>query len=287
MNDVSDISVRKVRTLYWTGQVVLYIIVALFTIVMAGPFLWMVSTAFKPGPETIAYPPTWIPNQPTLQNFPEALSYAPFARFFLNSIIQGTSVTLSVLFFSSLTGYAFAKFNFKGRDILFILILSTMMIPFQVTMIPLYFMMKYLNLIDNLAALIIPGLISAFGIFLMRQFIQTIPTDLIDAARIDGCPEFGIYWRIILPLCKPPLATLSIFTFMANWDSFMWPLVVIDTLSKRTVPLGLALYSNQFGITKTNLLMAATLVCSLPVIILFVSMQKYFIKGITLTGLKG
>jgi len=172
---------------------------------MAGPFLWMVSTAFKPGPETIAYPPTWIPNQPTLQNFPEALSYAPFDRFFLNSTIQGTSVTLSVLFFSSLTGYAFAKFNFKGRDILFILILSTMMIPFQVTMIPLYFMMKYFGLIDNIAALIIPGLVSAFGIFLMRQFIQTIPTDLIDAARIDGCPEFGIYWRIILPLCKPPL----------------------------------------------------------------------------------
>jgi len=259
----------------------------LLAIIMLAPFAWAVSTAFKPADEIIAFPPQWIPEHP-VNNFPEVFRRAPFGIYFLNSIFVALCVVVGVLITSSMGGYAFAKFDFLGKEILFILVLSTMMVPWAVTIIPVYTLIFKLRWLDTRQALIIPPLASAFGIFLFRQFMLGIPTDYIDSARIDGASEFRIYLNIILPLCRPVLATLALFTFMGQWDSLLWPLLVIKSPQKLTIPLGLAQFRFAiYGFNETNLLMAAALISILPTVILFLITQKYFIQGITLTGLKG
>jgi len=275
-----------VSTLSILKQVLLYSLIFLFAIVMIMPFLWMVLTAFKMPNEVITYPLKWLPSKFNFSNFPEAFSKAPFIRYYLNSIFVVVTVTLSTLFFTSLSGFAFAKYKFVGKNFLFLLILSGMMIPFQVQMIPIYLFLNRLNWIDTYQALILPFAVSAYGVFLMRQFIQEIPDDLLGAARIDGCSESRIFFTVILPLCKAPLAALTIITFTSQWNSFLWPLIVIDTDNLRTVQLGLALFQSDRGILQYNLVMAITLVIILPVLIVFLSVQKYFTRGIALTGLK-
>jgi len=257
-------------------------------VIMLAPFVWMVSTSFKYNWDAISFPPRFLPQEfAGFGAYKRVLTEIPFGRFLSNSVIVAVAVTVGVLFTSSLAGYIFAKFDFWGKEQIFLGILATMMIPFQVIVIPVYILVYQMKMLNTLWALIIPRLVSAYGIFLMRQFMSGIPSALIDAARIDGCSEFGIYARIVLPLSKPALSALGIFTFMASWDDFLWPLLVLDDLPKRTLPLGLALFRQQFGMMDWNVIMAGTLLSILPVLIVFFAAQKNFIEGIALSGIKG
>jgi multiple sugar transport system permease protein len=272
---------------FFTSRVVLYSILlfgCLFTLV---PFLWMLSTSFKSATEIVKLPPTFLPEKFTLQSYQTIFNdpRVPLARFYLNSIIVSVSVVFMVLFTSSLAGYVFAKYQFWGKNVLFTLLLASLMIPFQVMMIPLYLILVRLNLIDSLAGLIVPGAVSAFGIFLMRQFIESIPSELIDAARIDGAAEFGIYTRIILPQMGPALATLGIFVFLGTWNDYLWPLIVITTTEKRTLPIMLTWYNSQHG-SRYDLTMAASVMVILPILIVYFIFQRWVVRGIALTGFK-
>ncbi|MFQ5794946.1 MAG: carbohydrate ABC transporter permease [Candidatus Bipolaricaulia bacterium] len=265
----------------------LYFIIIFLGFTMLLPFVWMTSTAFKPADQVLLYPPTFIPRPFTLDNFYKVFSSVPLVRYYMNSIIIAVSVTLFNLFFDSLAGYAFAKFRFPGRNKIFILILATMMIPFQVTLIPVFWELKWLGWLNTYQGLIVPHAAGAFGIFLMRQYIkQTLPTELMDAARIDGSSELGIYFRVVLPNIKPALATLGIFTFMGTWTDVLWPLIVSTNDKMFTLPLGLANFSDRYTIFYGQQ-MAMTFLIVVPIIIVFLFFQRYFIEGITLSGLGG
>lgn len=253
---------------------------------MIGPLVWISLSSIKPPIEIISIPPTFFPKNPTLNNYKKVLEEIPFIRYYFNSIFVSSVVTASALFINSLAGYIFAKFKFFGKNVLFLIILATMMIPYQLTIIPLYFVMHYMNLVDTYGALIVPFLTGAFGIFLMRQFIGTLPNSLLDSARIDGCSEFGIFIKIILPLIKPALATLGIFIFLWNWNSYLWPLIVIDSEQIRTLPVGLALFKTEH-IYRYGLILAGTVMTIGPIIGVFLFFQQWFIRGVSLTGIKG
>jgi multiple sugar transport system permease protein len=280
--------------------VILHIILALGAVTMILPFLWMLSTSLKPESQIFRFPPVWIPSQWQWSNYTEAMEAAPFGRYFLNTAIFATAVTISNLLFCSMAAYAFARLHFRGRDLLFILVLGTMMIPGQVTMVPVFIMLKHWplaggndllgagghGLLNSFTGLVLPGAVGAFGIFLLRQFFMTLPRELEDAARIDGCSEAGIYWRIILPLSRPALATLGIFTFTAAWNEFLWPLLIMSKDSMKTLQVGLQVFQTQY-VTRWDLLMAGTVVITLPVLIIFLAGQRYFTRGIALSGIKG
>lgn len=254
---------------------------------MVGPFVWMAISSFKTGFEIVQIPPTLWPHSPTLENYRVVLTSVPFLRYFGNSLLVSTTVTAGVLFTSALSGYVFAKFAFPGRQFLFFLVLSTLMVPFELVMIPLYLIMLKLHLVNTYWALILPGCVRVFGIFLMRQFMMQIPTELIEAARIDGSGEFQTFWRIILPQVRPALATVGIFTFMTTWNDYLWPLVAIDSMELRTLPVGLAMLTTKQFATRYDLSMAGATLAVVPVMLVFLFLQKYFVKGMTLTGLKG
>jgi len=270
---------------------------ALTTIV---PFLWMISTSLKPESEIFRFPPVWVPSLWKWDNYADAMKAAPFGRYFLNTIIYSVAITASNLLFCSMAAYAFARLRFRGRNLLFILVLGTMMIPGQVTMVPVFIMLKRWpllggndllgvgghGLLNTYTGLVLPGAVGAFGIFLLRQFFMTLPRELEDAARIDGCSEVGIYWRIILPLSKPAMATLGIFTFTAAWNEFLWPLLIMSKESMKTLQVGLQVFQTQYT-TRWDLLMAGTVVVTLPVLIIFLFGQRYFTRGIALSGIKG
>lgn len=265
-----------------------YIVVLLGAAAMLTPFAWMMSASLMTPPEITARPPVWIPAAPQWRNYIEVAQVIPMGRLYVNSLWVTSATVLGLLFISSLAGYAFAKYEFPGRNALFIATLGTMMIPFFVTLIPVYFVVKQFGWLDSYAGLIIPGLISAYGIFLMRQFMLDLPNELLDAARMDGAHEFAIYYRIILPLSLPALATLGTFTFINVWNAFLWPLLVISSRELFTIPLGLnslRLYAGEAR--NLNLLMAGASLAIVPVLLVFVFMQRFFIQGIALTGLKG
>jgi multiple sugar transport system permease protein len=268
-----------------TKSVVLHVILYGAAFLTVLPFLWMVLTSLKELGEILQYPPRWFPSEIRFENYINALSAAPFDRFYFNSLFVATSVTVGQLFTCTLAAYAFARLTFPGRDLLFLLFLGTMMIPWQVTMIPSFMILHWLGWIDTYAALVVPGLASAFGTFLLRQFFLTIPRDLEDAALIDGCSRFGVLWRIIVPLSKPALATLAIFTFMAVFNDFLWALIVTNSQEMQTVQLGLAIFRDRYT-TEWDKLMAGSVMATMPVLVVFFIGQQYFIKGITLSGLK-
>ncbi len=253
---------------------------------MVIPFVWMISTSLKRPREVYTWPPPLVPHEIFWSNYPESWAAAPFGRFYLNSLFVALSVTGGQLLTCTLAAYAFARLNFRGRDFIFLALLGTMMIPFQVTMIGAFQVIHWLRWIDTYYALIVPGLASAFGTFLLRQFFLTLPAELEDAARIDGAGRLGVIRHVIIPLSTPALATLGIFTFMGVWNDFMWPLVVMNTEQHYTVQLGLAVFRDQRS-TVWNLLMAGTVTATLPILIVFFFAQRYFIRGIALTGLKG
>lgn len=270
------------------GDVITWVLLLLGGITMGGPFFWMVSNSVKPLAELYNWPPTIIPQTIQLTNYIEIWRKLPFERFFLNSFVVSTSSTLGVLFTSSLAGYSFARIEFPGRDKIFLAYLGTMMIPFAVVMIPIYMEMRAFGWVNQLTALIVPGLFSAWGTFMMRQFMVTIPRDLEDAAVVDGTGRFGIYWRIFLPLSKPVIATLGMFQFMGSWNALLWPLIIISSLNKKTLPLGLAAFQSMASAnTPWHLIMAAAVTSVTPIMILFVLGQKYYVQGIVTTGLKG
>src|SRR5579859_1773525 len=276
---------RKIATGTLLARIATYTLLTILAALTVLPLLYMVSLALQSDADIYAGVPVLIPTHPQWHNFVEIWQAAPFARFFLNSVIVAGIITLSHLFFDPLAGYVFAKFRFPLKNVIFTLILGTLMIPFFVRMIPLYILMSQLNWLDSYQGLIVPFLMSAFGIFLMRQFIQPLPYELIDAARLDGCSEFGIYWRIILPQVQPALATLGLFTFIFQWDEFIWPLIVVNSTDMRTMPVGLTLFSEEF-FTKWNYTAAGAIVLFVPIFILFLFTQKYFVKGISISGLK-
>ena len=265
-----------------------FTILALLSIFWLIPFLWMVLSSFKTLPDIYQYPPAFFPKYLMYPNYIEAWQRMPFGQFFSNSMIISVSVVLGQLFTCSLAGYAFARLRFPGREIIFFGYVATMMVPFAVIMIPLFILMRQIGWVNTHSALIIPALFSPWGTFLMRQFMLTLPRELEDAARIDGCTFFGIYWRIVLPLCQPVLATLGIFTFLGEWNSFLWPLIIINSMDLRTLPLGLAAFQAMSMIkTPWHLIMAASTFSVIPVIIVFLLGQKYYVQGIATTGIKG
>jgi multiple sugar transport system permease protein len=269
------------------GQALVYAILLFGMLFTLLPFLWMLSTSFKPATEIVRLPPTLLPDAPTLKSYLTIFNdpRVPLARFYINSIVVSFSIVSMVLFTSSLAGFVFAKYKFFGKNLFFTLILATMMIPFQVVMIPLYLVLVKLGITDSLAGLIVPGATSAFGIFLMRQFVDSLPSELIDAARIDGATEFGIYARIVLPQMGAALATLGIFQFMGTWNDYLWPLIVITTTERRTLPIMLTWYNSQHG-ARPDLTMAASVLVILPILVIYFLFQRWIVRGIALTGFK-
>lgn len=262
-----------------------YTLLTLGSAVMLLPLAWMLSAALKPLPEVMRVPPTWIPEQPTLNNFVAVFSQFPIARYLFNTLLVSTVVVASVLLTSAMAGYALAKFRFRWAQALFLLFLTSLMIPFQVRMIPMYKMMIQADLVDTYLGLVFPWLVDAFGIFLMRQFMVTIPKDYIEAARIDGASEWRIFFRVVLPQAKPGLAALAIFTFTNIWEEYLWPLIMSGSDATRTLPVGLQYFNEQY-VTNIHYQMAAASLAVAPMLIVFFMLQKHFVEGITLTGLK-
>jgi multiple sugar transport system permease protein len=255
-------------------------------LVMIVPLMWMIVTSLQTLDETRHYPPTLVPSSAEFHNYTDVLQIAPFARWFTNTLLVTVAVVIGNLFFCSLAGYAFARIRFFGREVVFLLILATLMIPFQVVIIPTFLIVKRLGLIDTLGALILPNLAQAFGIFMLRQFFRTLPVELEEAARIDGASRLGVLFKIVLPLSGPALATLAVIMFLWTWNDFLWPLITIYHAQNMTLQLGLATFQGAHQ-TNTNLLMAANVMSMLPVLVLFFVAQRYFIRGIATTGLKG
>ena len=302
----------RTRALRTTRIVLLYAILVPGSLLFIAPFAWLVSSSFKSLGAIFSWPPDWIPDNPTLANYElflgvgeeDARSAEFVARWFLNSAFVALSVTFLQLFFNSLAAYAFAKRKFPGRNPIFVLFLATMMIPGQVTLIPTYLVIKHMPLfggndiwgqgghgwLDSYYGLILPGAVSAFGIFFLRQYMLSIPDELLDAARIDGASEFRIYWSVILPLSRPALATVAIFSFLGHWNDFIHPLIYLNTASKFPLSLGLRYFVAQpadAAEPRDHLLMAASLLMVLPAIAIFFAAQRYFVRGIVMSGIKG
>jgi len=275
----------RVQSARLLGHVLLYVVLTVAAVAMIFPFIWMVLTSLKPESEVVRFPPQLWPRQWTLSSYGAIWTLFPFARFFLNSVIFATSVTVLSLFLDSLTAFALARLRFPGRDAIFLLILALLMVPFQVTLIPLFNLVYHLGWLNTYEGLIIPRATNAFGIFMLRQFFMTVPFDLDDAARVDGASEFGIYRRIIVPLSMPALATLGVFHFMGNWNGFLWPLIITTSADMETLPAGLALFMGQHVIEYSLLTAGATLALA-PLIIAFLCAQRYFVAGITLGAVK-
>ena len=268
------------------ARLVLYGILIAGLLVVVGPFLWMLLSSFKPEGEIRSVPPTWWPSHWTLSHYHDLFARLDFPRYFLNSAIVAVLVTAGNLLFCSLLGYALAKLNFPGRKALFLIVLGMLMVPGMVLFVPQFVLVSNLGLTNSYAGLVLPFLAGPFGVFLMRQFLLSIPDDLIEAARVDGAGEWRIFWRIVLPLCRPALATLGILTFLASWNNFLWPLVVATTDDKYTLPVALALYSIGQNRIYFGLLLAGAVVVVLPVLIVFLVLQRQFLRGIATTGLK-
>lgn len=298
---------RRNRRKRWSALA--YVVLVPGAILFVAPFAWLVSASFQSMSEIFSWPPQWIPRHPSLNGYKTFLGIGHAGRvdgpvnawrWFVNSAFVATSVTVLQLFFNSLAAYVFAKREFPGKNLIFLLFLATMMIPSQVTLIPNYLVLKHVPLfggnnvlgqggsgwLDSYYGLILPGCVSAFGIFLLRQYMTSIPDELLDAARIDGASEFKIYGRIILPLCGPALAATGIFTFTAAWEDFFWPLIIVSSPDRYTAPLGLALFVVK-NRTQWDVLMAGSVIASIPMVLVFLIFQRRFIQGIAVSGLKG
>jgi len=266
----------------------LWLVLAVGAVAMVGPFYWMLATSFKIRQELLRFPPTWWPEVFTWSNWQalENVAGQSFVTFFRNSIFLSTTITALTLLISAMTGYVFAKLPFPGRNRLFWVVLSMMMIPFTVSIIPSYALMVRLGWIDSYLALIVPIVFNPFGIFLMRQFMLSLPGDLLDAARMDGASEFRVFFQIVLPLSQAALAALGILTFLAQWDNFLWPLVILNSPEKYTVPIALAQFRGRLG-TDVGPTAAASILAVLPVLVIYIFAQRKFVEGIALTGMKG
>jgi len=264
----------------------LYLILTVALIAVVTPFIWMVLGSFKTEGELRQSPPTWWPQTPSWDNYTQLFDRLNFGTYFFNSTVVAVTVTLGNLLFCSMLGYALAMLEFKGKRALFVLVMTTLLIPGVVTFVPLFVLVANAGLVDTLPGLFLPFLVTPFGVFLMRQFILGLPRELLDAGRVDGAGELRIFARIFLPLCGPALATLGILTFLGSWNNFLWPLVVAQSESRYTLPVALALYSTGQNSTQYGLLLAGATVVVLPVLLVFLIFQRRFIEGIATTGIK-
>lgn len=271
----------NVRTPKWLYAVMT---VGLFFVVL--PFVWMVISSFKPEAEVMSIPPTWWPETITTSNYSTLFSKLDFPTYFANSAIVAGAVALGNVIFCSMLGYALAKLEFPGKKAVFGLVLGTLMVPGVVTFIPLFVLTTNIGLANSLPGMILPFLAGPFGVFLMRQYVLTIPDELIQAARVDGAGELRIFFSVVLPLCGPALATLGVLTFLTSWNNFLWPLVIATSEDKFTLPVALALYSVGQNATKYGLLLAGSVVVVLPVLAVFLVLQRRIMQGIAMTGIK-
>jgi multiple sugar transport system permease protein len=288
-------NIRKLLspTLFYVASIVIGIVMFL-------PFFWSLMTSIKPSEEIFSIPLRWFPSSLTFEHYIKAFTTVPFGLYFWNSLILATSGVLANLFFGSLSGYAFAKLKFKGDKLIFSILLAAMMIPGIVTMIPSFYVLKHFPLVggndwfgaggngfmNSFWGIILPGASGSFAVFFMRQFYLSLPSDMMEMARIEGCKEFRIFWNIYMPLTKPALATLGIFTFQAGWNSFLWPMIVLSDPNKATIQMGLQAFSYNFQ-TDYGPMMAGALIAIVPILILFLMLQKYFEQGIAFSGIKG
>lgn len=282
---------KKVKSVLW------YIVAAVITLMTVYPFLWMVATSFKPEAEIYSNSLSLFANEFTLDNYTKVFDTMPYGRYFLNSFILAASGVVTNLFFGALAGYSFAKLKFRGRKVTFLMLLSSMMIPSVATMIPQFLVLKFFPLvggndifgqggtgfINSYFAIIIPGAVGAFAVFFMKQFFETLPDELAEAARVDGCSEFKIFYKIYFPLIKPAAITLAIMTFQSGWNNFMWPMIVLNSDKMKTIQVGLATFQYQYD-TQYGPLMAGTVIATLPMILLFAFAQKYYVEGIAFSG---
>ena len=273
------------RTRLTPGKLALLVVLGIIALAFIFPFVWMLLTSFKTEGDVFRFPPQLLPEVWTLDAYIDIWQRVPMAQFFKNSVLFAGGVTVVSLFLDSLAAYAFSRLNFPGRNVLFFFVLIALMLPFQVTFIPLYVTVQSLGLINSFGGLIIPRATNAFGIFMLRQFFNSLPRELDEAARLDGASEFYIYSRVILPLSGPALATLTIFHFMYNWNDFLWPLLISKSNDMYTLPSGLALFMGQH-VVEYALLMAGATLALLPLFIAFLFAQRYFVQGIALSGLK-
>lgn len=285
------VSARKRKIL---STIALYIAYTVFILVFLMPIIWMFSTSLKPEAQVLSYPPRWIPKSVTLENYREVITALPnFFRWFFNSIVVGVGTVLLTVFLSALASYGFARLRFKGRDIIFLGVIASLLLPVQLTIVPLFLFFTKLRLADTYISLILPSAANAFGVFLLRQFFMGIPYELTDAAKIDGCSELGIFFRVVLPLSRNALMAVTIFVFMWSWNSFLWPLIIINADEMRTLPLGLALrlgvgdVAGGTAAPRWGIAMAGSFMASLPAIVFYLLLQRHFRSGIALTGIKG
>jgi multiple sugar transport system permease protein len=268
------------------GDWIYYAICIFLAIIFAGPFVWMLSNSLKPPDEIFSSPPILISNNFSLDNYQEVFRQAPFERYMFNSFLVAGSVTAVALILHAMAGYALARLDFPGKRIIFVGIVATLMIPFYTILIPLVILVRELGWINTYWALIIPAIPHAFGIFWLRQFFLGVPRELEEAARIDGASRIGVFFRIALPLARPVLAALSVFFFLANWDSFLWPLVVANQPEMRMVQVGIQAFTGEHG-TAWELIMAASVIAILPTLALFFGLQRFIVASVKMTGLKG
>jgi multiple sugar transport system permease protein len=269
-----------------SAQLATQVLLALAAAVTVIPVIWTVLSSLKSNETIFAVPMRWLPDSLHWNNYIDAFEVAPFARYFLNSTIIAASVTATTIFFGAMAGYGFSKFSFPGRDLVFGLILSTFMIPFPVIMIPLFVLVRNFGWVNTYWGLIIPGALTGFAVFMMRQFIQAIPSELIDAARIDGAGEMRIFLTLVLPLARPALATLGILTFLESWNNLLWPLIVIQSDEMETIPLGLTKFSTLYSSNYAQML-AMSVIASLPVLVVFIIGRRQIINSLMLSGIKG
>jgi len=267
-------------------QVAVHGLLIIWLLISVIPFVWMLSTSFKGAGEIFIFPPRWIPRNPTFNNYIDLFQNMNFGRPFLNSVIVSLSTTFLSVLIATMAGYGFAKFHFKNKNLLFLLILGTIMVPGQITMIPVFLLLSRLNLLNTYWGLILPAIANAFNIFFMRQYIMGVPDELIEAAKMDGAHEGWIFFRIILPLARPAMAAITIFTFTGSWNNFLWPLIIATDESMYTLPVAISVLGGQYT-ENIAMQMAGSVIVILPLIIVFLFTQRYFIKGITFTGMKG
>lgn len=268
------------------GQAGYYLVSILLAVLALIPFLWMISTSLKSRGALMSIPIEWIPSEPTLDAYAEVFSRFPFLRTIGNSLLISVSFTLLTLVSASMAAFAFAKLRFRGSGVILSVYIATMMIPTQVTMIPLFVVMNRLGLIDSYASVILPGVFKPFAVFLLVQQMKTIPNDYLDAARIDGAGLFHIYFRVALPLCAPTLATLAVTTFMESWNDYLWPLLMLTDRNKMTLPIALSTLNGQYN-TEYNVLMAGSLISMIPIVVIYIAAQKQFRAGLMAGGIKG
>jgi multiple sugar transport system permease protein len=284
LDRVRPVARARLRPPVNPGRIVMWTLLMMGGITMIMPFVFMISTSLKYSYEI--YDLRLIPNEPTLDNYIYVLSDGRFFRWFLNSFLIATATTISVLFFDSLVGYTLCKFRFRGRTFVFIAILSTLMIPTEMLVIPWYLLSKNLGWLNSYWGIMFPGIMTGFGTFLMKQFFESVPDDFLDAARIDGLNEFQIWWEVAMPLVTPALSALAIFVFLGNWTAFLWPLIVTNDPDLYTIPVGLSAFSDEVDV-QWELIMTGSSLATIPTLIVFLLFQRYIVRGVMLTGLKG